>query len=104
MGFQELLNIMEKLRGERGCPWDKEQTRESLKPFILEEAYEFIEAIDQGEPEKMMEELGDLLLRQVFSRNLTAFLDLCFNKIAFKDGPVRPEGRGGSPSCENLKT
>ncbi|MEW6163402.1 MAG: nucleoside triphosphate pyrophosphohydrolase, partial [Nitrospirota bacterium] len=66
MDFQELLKIMEKLRSERGCPWDKEQTRESLKPFILEEAYELVEAIDEGEPEKMKEELGDLLFQIVF--------------------------------------
>lgn len=66
MHFQELLNIMEKLRGDGGCPWDKEQTRESLKPFILEEAYELIEAIESGDPEKMKEELGDLLFQIVF--------------------------------------
>jgi tetrapyrrole methylase family protein / MazG family protein len=66
MDFQELLNIMEKLRGDGGCPWDKEQTRESLKPFILEEAYELIEAIESGDPEKMKEELGDLLFQIVF--------------------------------------
>lgn len=57
---------MEKLRGDKGCPWDKEQTRESLKPFILEEAYELIEAIESGDPEKMKEELGDLLFQIVF--------------------------------------
>jgi len=47
-------------------PWDKEQTRESLKPFIVEEAYELIEAIDEGDPEKIKEELGDLLFQIVF--------------------------------------
>ncbi len=66
MNFQKLLNIMEKLRGEKGCPWDKEQTKESLKPFILEEAYELIDAIDEGDPEKIKEELGDLLFQIVF--------------------------------------
>ncbi len=66
MDFQKLLNIMEKLRGDGGCPWDKEQTRESLKPFIIEEAYELIEAIESGDPEKMKEELGDLLFQIVF--------------------------------------
>jgi tetrapyrrole methylase family protein/MazG family protein len=66
MDFQELLNIMEKLRGKKGCPWDKEQTRESLKPFILEEAYELIDAIDEGDPVKIKEELGDLLFQIVF--------------------------------------
>lgn len=66
MDFQELLKIMERLRGDGGCPWDKEQTRESLKPFILEEAHELIEAIDGGDPEKIKEELGDLLFQIVF--------------------------------------
>jgi tetrapyrrole methylase family protein/MazG family protein len=66
MDFQEVLKIMEALRSEKGCPWDKEQTRESLKPFILEEAYELIEAIDENDPEEIKEELGDLLFQIVF--------------------------------------
>ncbi|MEW6416550.1 MAG: nucleoside triphosphate pyrophosphohydrolase [Nitrospirota bacterium] len=64
MDFQKLLNIMEALR--KGCPWDKGQTRESLKPFIVEEAYELIEAIEENDPEKIKEELGDLLFQIVF--------------------------------------
>lgn len=64
--FQKLLQIMESLRGGKGCPWDKEQTRESLKPFIVEEAYELIEAIEESDPEKIKEELGDLLFQIVF--------------------------------------
>jgi tetrapyrrole methylase family protein/MazG family protein len=66
MDFQELLKIMEALRSEKGCPWDKEQTSETLKPFIVEEAYELIEAIDENDPEKIKEELGDLLFQIVF--------------------------------------
>jgi tetrapyrrole methylase family protein/MazG family protein len=66
MDFQELLDIMEKLRTEKGCPWDKEQTRGSLKPFIIEEAYELIDAIDEGNSGKIKEELGDLLFQIVF--------------------------------------
>ncbi len=62
-----LINIMEKLRGPNGCPWDKEQTRDSLKPFLLEEVYELLEALDEGDPEKIKEELGDLLFQIVFS-------------------------------------
>ncbi len=57
---------MERLRGEKGCPWDKEQTRESLKPFIVEEAYELIEAIEENNPQKIKEELGDLMFQIVF--------------------------------------
>jgi len=66
MDFQELLDIIEKLRDEKGCPWDKEQTRGSLKPFIIEEAYELIDAVDEGNAEKIKEELGDLLFQIVF--------------------------------------
>lgn len=66
MDFQELLRIMEKLRSENGCPWDKVQTRDSLKPYIIEEAYELIEAIEEDDPEKIKEELGDLLFQIVF--------------------------------------
>ena len=66
MDFQELLKIMDALRSEKGCPWDKEQTRESLKPFIVEEAYELIEAIEESDSEKIKEELGDLLFQIVF--------------------------------------
>ncbi|MEK6657405.1 MAG: nucleoside triphosphate pyrophosphohydrolase [Nitrospirota bacterium] len=68
--FNNLLKIMSRLRGKNGCPWDKEQTTESLKPFLIEEAYEVIEAIDEKSPEKMKEELGDLLLQVVFHAQL----------------------------------
>ncbi len=66
MELEELIRIMEALRGEKGCPWDKKQTRESLKPYIVEEAYELIEAIEEGDPVKIKEELGDLLFQIVF--------------------------------------
>jgi tetrapyrrole methylase family protein/MazG family protein len=66
MDFEGLLEIMSALRGEKGCPWDREQTRESLKPFIVEEAYEVIEAIDEKDPAAIKEELGDLLFQIVF--------------------------------------
>jgi tetrapyrrole methylase family protein/MazG family protein len=66
MEIQELLEIMARLRGKKGCPWDREQTRDSLKPYIIEEAYELVEAIEEGEPAKIKEELGDLLFQIVF--------------------------------------
>ncbi len=66
MDLDELIKIMSALRGEKGCPWDKEQTMESLKPFIVEEAYEVLEAIDEKDPEDVKEELGDLLFQIVF--------------------------------------
>ncbi|GFE61015.1 nucleoside triphosphate pyrophosphohydrolase [Geobacter sp. AOG2] len=64
--FDELLNIMRRLRGPGGCPWDAEQTHESLTRYLLEETYEVIEAIDAKSPEHLKEELGDLLLQPVF--------------------------------------
>jgi tetrapyrrole methylase family protein/MazG family protein len=66
MNIEELIKIMSALRGEKGCPWDREQTMESLKPFIVEEAYEVLEAIDEKNPEHVKEELGDLLFQIVF--------------------------------------
>jgi tetrapyrrole methylase family protein / MazG family protein len=62
----ELLKVMERLRGPDGCPWDREQTHQSLARHLLEEAHETIEAIDTGDPERLREELGDLLLQVVF--------------------------------------
>ncbi len=65
-GFNKLVKIMERLRGPKGCPWDKEQTRESLKPFLIEEAYEVLESLDEEDPKKIREELGDLLFQILF--------------------------------------
>jgi tetrapyrrole methylase family protein/MazG family protein len=57
---------MAKLRGPGGCPWDRQQTSLSLKPFLLEECYEVVEALDEGTPEKIKEELGDVLFQIIF--------------------------------------
>ena len=64
--FDQLLTIMRRLRGPEGCPWDAEQTHQSLTRYLLEETYEVIEAIDEQSPEHLKEELGDLLLQPVF--------------------------------------
>ncbi len=64
--FQDLINVMGTLRGEEGCMWDLEQTHESLKRYLIEECYEVIEAIDEEDDEKLIEELGDVLLQVVF--------------------------------------
>ena len=71
MSLDRLVKIMEALRGAQGCPWDKEQTRDSLKPFLTEELYELLEALDENEPEKIKEELGDLLFQIVFHSQLS---------------------------------
>ena len=60
--FIKLLEIVEKLRGPNGCPWDKEQTSASLLPYFLEETYEVIESIDQSNWDNLKEELGDVML------------------------------------------
>jgi MazG family protein len=64
--FERLLNIMARLRGPDGCPWDREQTRTSLKPYIVEETYEVLEAIEGSDLGAVEEELGDLLFQVVF--------------------------------------
>ena len=64
--FTELLKVMAQLRGESGCPWDKEQTHLSLKPCMLEETYELLDALDDGSANKLKEELGDVLLQVIF--------------------------------------
>lgn len=64
--FEDLLDIVEKLRGEGGCPWDREQTHQSIKQNIIEEGYELVEAIDGGDFAKIADESGDLLLQVVF--------------------------------------
>lgn len=65
-GFERLVELMARLRGPGGCPWDREQTLQSLRPFILEEAYELVDAIDESRPHGIREELGDLLLEILF--------------------------------------
>jgi tetrapyrrole methylase family protein / MazG family protein len=64
--FERLVEIMRVLRAPDGCPWDREQTHASLRPFVLEETYEVLEAIESGEPVHLCEELGDFLFEAVF--------------------------------------
>jgi ATP diphosphatase len=64
--FQKLVDIMRRLRGPEGCPWDREQTLESLRGFLLEETYEVLDAIDRGDHDALRGEIGDLLFEGVF--------------------------------------
>src|SRR5687768_2575691 len=64
--FAELCRVMARLRAPNGCAWDREQTLQTLKPYLIEEAYEVLEAIEGGDPTAHREELGDLLLQVVF--------------------------------------
>ena len=69
--FKKLTEIVDTLMGENGCPWDKVQTRESLKPYLVEEAYETLEALDNNNPEEIKEELGDLLYQVLFHAKIS---------------------------------
>jgi MazG family protein len=73
--FSELVELISRLRAPGGCPWDREQTHESLKPMMLEEAYEVVEAIDEGNDEEFVGELGDLLLQVVFHSQIATEQD-----------------------------
>jgi tetrapyrrole methylase family protein / MazG family protein len=68
--FDRLVDIMATLRSPAGCPWDRAQTSTSLKPYLLEEAYEVLEALEEGTPQKLQDELGDLLFQVIFHAQL----------------------------------
>src|SRR5215470_5487065 len=68
--FARLVGIVATLRSPEGCPWDREQTIDSLKPYVLEEAYEVVEAIDRGDHVALREELGDFVFEAVFLAQL----------------------------------
>ncbi len=70
--FDNLVRLMARLRAPDGCPWDRKQTHDSLKPYLLEEAYEVLETIDRGETTLLQEELGDLLLQVLFHAQIAA--------------------------------
>ncbi len=70
--FPDLVALVHRLRAPGGCPWDREQTAATLRPFLLEEAYEVLEAIDAADPEALCDELGDLLLQVVLHAELAA--------------------------------
>ncbi|HSX03737.1 MAG TPA: MazG family protein [Rhabdochlamydiaceae bacterium] len=64
--FEDLLQVADTLQGPEGCPWDKKQTFTTLQPYILEEAHELLEAVDENDDQKIREELGDLLYTIIF--------------------------------------
>ena len=87
--FEELLAIVEKLRMPDGCPWDREQTHDSIKHNIIEEGYELIEALESGDADKMADESGDLLLQVIFHAQIAKEageynIDDCISKICEK--------------------
>ncbi len=70
--FEDLVRVMATLRGPAGCPWDRQQTHASLRPYLLEETYEVLEALEQGDAARLCDELGDLLLQVVFHAQIAA--------------------------------
>jgi len=71
-GLAAVFEVVRRLRAPDGCPWDKEQTHESLRPYLLEETYELLEAIDSGDESKLREELGDVLLQVAMHAQIAA--------------------------------
>ncbi len=86
--FQDLTELMAKLRSEEGCPWDREQTHESLKRYMVEETYEALEAIEAGDDGMIKEELGDVLLQVVFHSQI-AYEEGRFDSSDVIDGICR---------------
>jgi MazG family protein len=70
--FEKLVAIQKRLRDPGGCPWDREQTHHTLKTYLIEEAYEVLDALESGDDEKFVEELGDLLLQVTFHSQIAA--------------------------------
>jgi tetrapyrrole methylase family protein/MazG family protein len=88
--IEKLASLVQRLRGDDGCPWDKDQTRETLKPMLIEEAYEVLDALDAEDPAELKEELGDLLFQVVFHAriaqergefDLADVIDRCHEKM-----------------------
>jgi tetrapyrrole methylase family protein/MazG family protein len=100
--FSDLIEIMKILRSKNGCPWDIEQTHQSLKKYLLEETYEVLECIDKNSPELLCEELGDLLLQVIFhaqiaSENkqfdITNVIDIISKKMISRHAHVFGDGK-----------
>ena len=99
--FQKLTDLMAALRAPNGCPWDRKQTHESLKPYLLEETYEVLETIDHQDRRKLSEELGDVLLQVLFHSQIAAeagaftiddVLDRLADKLVRRHPHVFPSG------------
>jgi XTP/dITP diphosphohydrolase len=85
---EHLVQVMDQLRSPGGCPWDAEQTHASLSRYLLEETYEALEAMDQGDLGSLREELGDLLLQVVFHARIAQEADATFSLDAIAQGVV----------------
>lgn len=104
--FSKLVAIMERLRSPDGCPWDREQTHQSIAPNLIEEAYEVLEAIDRSDPTEMTEELGDLLLQVLFHAqimteakrgSIDTIMDVLSDKLVRRHPHVFGESHAADP-------
>src|SRR2546425_5792084 len=98
--FQRLVDTMARLRSPGGCPWDREQNFDTIKPFTLEETYEVLDAIDRRDWKDLAEELGDFLLQAVFYAEMAGEQDLFYigdslEAVNAKLGRRHPHGFGG---------
>jgi tetrapyrrole methylase family protein / MazG family protein len=109
--FHKLRELMAALRAPNGCPWDRKQTHESLKPYLLEETYEALETIDRGDHSRLAEELGDVLLQVLFHSQIAAesgtftiddVLDQLADKLIRRHPHVFPNG-AGDPTPTNAE-
>ena len=105
-GFERVVAIMERLRAPGGCPWDREQTFDTIKPFTLEETYEVLEAIDKRDWDELTGELGDLLLQVLFYSTMAKeegkftiddVLDRLASKLVDRHPHVFGEGKADTP-------
>ena len=108
--FERLVEIMRRLRAPDGCPWDREQTPASLRPFVLEETYEVLEAIESGSPAHLCEELGDFLFEAVFLARMSEergdfgigdAIDAICDKLVRRHPHVFARGENDQPLTSN---
>ena len=107
--FSDLLSIMQRLRSKDGCPWDREQNFNSLLPYLLEESYEYIDAVQNGDEKFMANELGDVLLQVVFHAQIAAeqgkfTIDDVINEICEKMVRRHPHVFGGGDGDKGTKS
>ncbi|HHT9130753.1 MAG TPA: nucleoside triphosphate pyrophosphohydrolase, partial [Candidatus Brocadiaceae bacterium] len=104
--FQDLIELMQKLRSKDGCPWDREQSHASLKPHLVEEAYEVVDAIDSGDPSKLKEELADLFFHIIFhcqiakekgEFDIEGVMALCLDKMTRRHPHVFGDATAATP-------
>ena len=104
--FNELVELMRKLRSKDGCPWDKEQNHSTLKPHLVEEAYELLDAIDTGDPDKLKEELADLFFHIIFHCQIAkekkefdigGVMALCLDKMTRRHPHVFGDATAATP-------